>query len=372
MINKTPTFFTTAIALTLFASNAFAVTTTSTNAATKPVDKVTELFGDPVIVKGKGIEIKRSELDSVLLNAKSAAAARGQNIPPQYISLVEQQLLARIIQVKLLLNSATDADRIAGKERAEKRLDALFKRAGSDEMLNLQLKTMGLTKDEFSAKIADEATAEVAAERSLNVTISDDEAKKYYEDHPSQFEEPEKMRASHILFATRDLTTGTPLSDEQKTAKRKQAEAALKRIRAGEDFAKIAAEFSDDPASKEKGGELPPLARGQMVPEFEAAAMSLNTNQISDVVTTAYGFHIIKLQEKLPARKLEYDKVADELKEALKQQAMLKKLPEYTTKLRKDANVEILDEKLILKEEPEPPAEPAALDKPAKAVEKKK
>jgi parvulin-like peptidyl-prolyl isomerase len=206
----------------------------------------------------------------------------------------------------------------------------------------------------------------------LNVTISDDEAKKYYEDHPSQFEEPEKIHASHILFATRDMTTGTALSDEQKTAKRKQAEAALKRIRAGEDFAKIATEFSDDPASKEKGGELPPLARGQMVPEFEAAAMSLNTNQVSDLVTTAYGFHIIKLLEKLPARKLAYDKVDDELKEALKQQAMLKKLPEYTTKLRKDANVEILDEKLILKEEPEPPAEPAALDKPAKAVEKKK
>ena len=160
MINKTPTLFTTAMALALFASNTFAVTTTSTNAAAKPADKVTELFGDPVIVKGKGIEIKRSELDSVLLNAKSAAAARGQNIPPQYISLVEQQLLARIIQVKLLLNSATDTDKIAGKERAEKRLDALFKRAGSDEMLNLQLKTMGLTKEEFSAKIADEATAE--------------------------------------------------------------------------------------------------------------------------------------------------------------------------------------------------------------------
>ena len=88
----------------------------------------------------------------------------------------------------------------------------------------------------------------------------------------------------------RDQTTGAELPEDQKKAKRKLADDLLKRARAGEDFAKLAKEYSEDPGSKEKGGEYPPFPRGQMVPEFEAAAFSLNTNQVSDVVTTSYGY----------------------------------------------------------------------------------
>ena len=82
-------------------------------------------------------------------------------------------------------------------------------------------------------------------------------------------------------------------------------EGLLKRARAGEDFAKLAKEYSEDPGSKDKGGEYK-FPRGQMVPEFEAAAFSLGTNQVSDIVTTRFGYHIIKLSEKIPARKVEY------------------------------------------------------------------
>src|SRR5204862_2270235 len=81
-------------------------------------------------------------------------------------------------------------------------------------------------------------------------------------------------------------------------------------------------------------------------PEFEAAAFSLNTNQISDIVTTQFGYHIIKLSEKIPAKKMEFAKVAPDIKEGLKQQAMQKLIPDYMDKLKKENNVEILDEKL--------------------------
>src|SRR5207248_9897523 len=123
-------------------------------------------------------------------------------------------------------------------------------------------------------------------------------------------------------------------SEVQKTAKHKQLEGILKRAREGEDFAKLAKEYSEDVVSKEKGGEYT-FPRGQMVPEFEAAAFSLNTNQISDIVTTQFGYHIIKLSEKIPAKKMEFAKVAPDIKEGLKQQAMQKLIPDYMDKLKK-------------------------------------
>ena len=97
--------------------------------------------------------------------------------------------------------------------------------------------------------------------------------------------------------------------------------------------------------SSDLGGEYK-FPRGQMVPEFESAAFSLGTNQISEVVTTQFGYHIIKLSEKLPARKVELAKISDDLKQGLKQQEIQKLMPDFIAKLKKEANVEILDEKL--------------------------
>src|SRR5262249_10782082 len=119
---------------------------------------------------------------------------------------------------------------------------------------------------------------------------------------PSRFEVPEMVRASHILLSTRDPKSSAELSDEQKAAKRKKLEELLKRARDGEDFAKLAKENSEDPGSKDKGGEYT-FPRGQMVPEFEGAAFSLKTNQVSDIITTSYGYHIIKLLDRIPAKK---------------------------------------------------------------------
>ena len=331
---------------------------TNAPAATKPADSFNSLFGNDVVAKGKGVEVRRAQLDEKVIRLKSQAAARGQSIPPEHLAMVDQQVLDQLIQIQLLQGKATAADKTAGKALAEKRFEEAKTRLGSEETLNRQLKLMGTTREEVLAEWTDSATAENVLKRELKVNISDEDAKKFYEDNPARFEQPEMVRASHILLMTTDPKTNSELTEDQKAAKRKQMEGLLKRARAGEDFAKLAKDYSEDPGSKDKGGEYK-FPRGQMMPEFEAAAFSLNTNQVSDIVTTKYGYHIIKLSEKIPAQKVEFAKAVSDIKDGLTQQALQKQFPEYLAKLKKEAGVEILDEKLKPKETAEAPGMPA-------------
>jgi len=331
---------------------------TNTAAASKPAFKASDLFGNKIVAKGKGVEVTRGQLDDEVIRLKSQAAARNQNIPPEQMGQMERQILEQLIQVQLLQAKATEADKATGKALAEKRLAEATTRLGSEEALNRQLKLMGATREEVLAKWTESATAETVLKRDLKVDVTDADAKKYFDDNPARFEEPEMVRASHILLMTTDPKTNTELTDEQKAAKRKQMEGLLKRARAGEDFAKLAKEYSEDPSSKDKGGEYK-FPRNQMVPEFEAAAFSLATNQVSDIVTTRFGYHIIKLSEKIPAKKVDYDKAASDIKEGLTQQALQKQFPDYLAKLKTEAGVEILDEKLKAQELPDPSRQPA-------------
>ena len=351
MSNRIQKLLSVAVATTLVATAASSAATAGSTNSTGS-NKITDLLGDPVIAKGKGVEVKRSQLDAEMLNVQAMARAQQQPIPPDEMMLVERQKLNDLIGFQLLLGKATDADRAKGKEQFQKALKRLktenkLTDAEFDEKLSKQLELQKITRAEWDKQRADQTTVQAVLERELKINITDADAKKFYEENPSRFEQPEQVRASHVLIGTRDQLTGAELSDEQKKAKRKQADDIRKRAAAGEDFAKLAKEFSEDPGSKDSGGEYT-FGRGKMVPEFEAAAFSLATNQVSDVVTTQFGYHIIKLSEKIPAKVVTLAEVSDDLKEGLKSQELQKQLREtdFLEKMQKDANVEILDEKL--------------------------
>jgi len=371
MTNQAMKLFSATLGATLLAAAAIAQTNAS--APAKAADKLAELFGDPVIAKGKGVEVKRSQLDAIINGAKAQIAASGQAVSPERMALLERQVLEGLINDQLVLSKATDADKTKGRENFEKSLaklktDANLSDAEFNAKLNLQLRAQGLTREQWDKQRSDQSIIQTVLERELKTSVSDADAQKYYDENPARFEQPEMVHANHILLSTMDLAARAPLSDEQQKAKRKQMEDILKRAKAGEDFVKLAKEFSDDPSAKEKGGEIL-IARMQTgLPEFEAAAFSLNTNQISDIITTQLGYHLIKLIERIPAKKVELAKVADDVKDALKVQQIQKQMPDYLAQLKKEAAVEILDEKLKALDAPGiVPAEPAA---PAKAAEK--
>jgi len=347
----------------------FAVTGTAQDAKSK--DKMIELFGDPVVAKGQGFEIKRSQLDSAMISLKSAAAGRGQPLPPNADGLV----LKNLISMQVLLAKATDADKAKGKELFQQGVDKLktnSKLSDEDfnERLNLQVKSQGQTREEWEKQGIEQGIVQALVERELKVEVTDAQVKKFYDDNPSRFEQPEMVRASHVLIATKDLTLGQDYSAEKKAEKKKLADDIQKRAKAGEDFAKLAKQYSDDTGSKDNGGEYT-FPRGQMVPEFESTAFGLASNQVSEVVTTQFGYHIIKLSEKMPAKTVEFAKVEKDLRDGIKQQETQKLFPDFLEKVMADAKVEILDEKLKLPDDNNRKPSAKATDASAKSPEKK-
>lgn len=371
MTNRIQKLLSVAVATSLVATAASSAATAGSSTTAAGSSKIADLLGDPVIAKGKGVEIKRSQLDAEMIGVQAMARAQQQQIPPDQMMLLERQKLNDLISFQLLLAKATAADRTNGKAQFEKALKRLktenkLTDAEFDEKLAKQLTIQNITRAEWDKQRADQTTVGAVLERELKINITDADAKKFYDENPSRFEQPEQVRASHVLIGTQDQVTGAELTEEQKKAKRKVADDIRKRAAAGEDFAKLAKEYSDDPGSKDNGGEYT-FPRGKMVAAFEAAAFSLNTNQVSDVVETQFGYHIIKLSEKLPAKMISLAEVAEDLKEGLKSQELQKQLREtdFLEKMQKEANIEILDEKLkklddLLPKATKPEAKPAA------------
>jgi len=338
-----------------------------TNAS--PIDAQKALFGDPVIVKGKGFELKRSDLDQVLSGAKANAAAQGQMLPQDF----DVSILNQLITIQVLLQKATDADRAVGKTEADDQYGKLLQRFRTQEAFDRQLEAVGMTVGDLRAKATQEAVAKAALKRELGIAITDEEAKDYYNKHAAEFEQPELAHVRHILLMTMDPTTRTPLLTNTIAAKRKQIEDLRKQVLAGGDFAALAKQFSEDPGSKENGGELPEFPRGQMVPEFESAAFTLTNNQISDVISTAYGFHILQSLGKKAAQKIAYPEVAADIKDGLSRQKIAKLAPDFVKKLRSDFSVEIVDSNLKANDErlqaaQEAAAKEAALTTPVPAA----
>ena len=307
----------------------------------------------PVIAKGKGLEIRRSQLDDAFIAFRANLAARGQNVAETRREAAEAQLLDRIIVTQLLVSKATAADKENAKTNAVKFFNDSRKMADSDDDFRRHLKSLGMTPQQFTNRVMEQAISEEIINRELKskITISDEDVKKFYETNDAAFTNPELARATHILFAIKDLKTGLPLSTEEKNVKKSKAEAVLERARKGEDFSALATAFSEDPSVKENKGEYK-FARAKddprraMVPEFEAAAFSLKTNQISDLVLTDFGWHIIKLHEFIPAKKTDFAEVKDKVRGHLLQAELEKRMPAFFDQLKKDAGVEITDEKL--------------------------
>ena len=141
--------------------------------------------------------------------------------------------------------------------------------------------------------------------------VTPQDVQRYYEDNEQQYKQPEQVRASHILLKT---------EGKDDAAVKKQAEDLAKKAKAGADFAELAKKFSQDDSNASKGGDLDFFGRGAMVPEFDQVAFALQPGQVSDVVKTSFGYHVIKLTEKRTASQRPLAEVQPQIEDQIKWQ----------------------------------------------------
>ena len=186
-------------------------------------------------------------------------------------------------------------------------------------------------KRSLAILVADQAKMEQA------INVSDAELQRLYNQNKESFRTPERVKVRHILLKTTDK----PAAEEPKIKAR--AEDLLKQIKAGGNFAELAKKNSDDTGSAQNGGELPDwVTRGQTVPEFEKVAFTLKPGQISDLVKTQYGYHIVEVLKKEDARLRPFDEVKTELASQAKKQRVSEMMDQASsraqTMLAKDPN----------------------------------
>ncbi len=305
------------------------------------------LFSDSVVATAKGFEIKRSQVDEAFIEYNATVVAAGHAIPDQDRAMIRAKLLERLVINNLLVQKATEEDKTTVRKLVDDQISQARSNAPSPEAFEQQVKATGMTLEQVREKMQHEQLCRriLVHETTNGIVIADAAVKKFYEDPTNsvKFQMPERVRAAHILISTQDPLTHQPLPLEKKKEKLKLATDIKARADKGEDFAALAKQYSDDPGSKNKGGEYT-FPRGQMVPEFEAAAFSMKTNQISDPVETQFGFHVIKLLEKLPASTEDFAKAQPAIRDYLTEQAAEKALPGYLDKLKAANDVKILDQ----------------------------
>jgi peptidyl-prolyl cis-trans isomerase C len=268
--------------------------------------------GDPVVATINGTDVRQSDL-------ALAEEDVGPNIPAGSAEARRDWLINYVADM-LLLSKQAETNKVQDSDDFKRR------------MTYLRNKTLMESTLRDTGKIA----------------LTPEAMRKVYDEAVKQMSDEQEVHARHILFRVPD-------PNDQNAGKEAEAKAkaALARIKKGEDFAALAKELTDDPPGKQDGGDLGYFTKDQMVPEFSEMAFKLDKGQVSDPVKTAFGWHIVKIEDKRKRKAPEFDQVKDQIETFVTRKAQI----DLLNKLRAEAKIERLDK-------PEPAA-PAPADKPA-------
>lgn len=234
------------------------------------------------------------EVGLVLPQVQAVMASQGERVDQDEVA---QRALRQVVQTRLLAQEAKRRSLAADAARVEQTMARIEADAGGREQLVSSLSSMGTSPEQLRSVISEADLVQVYLETVIEpgVTVTDDEVAAFYAENPSMFERPEQVHARHIL-----ATVDANATLEQRTEARAKVAAARQRVVGGEDFATVAREVSQCPSAAQ-GGDLGFFSRQQMAPAFADAVFALGEGEVSGIVETQFGYHVIKLEERRPA-----------------------------------------------------------------------
>lgn len=287
-----------------------------------------------VLARVDGEEVKKSDFDLLIKNIELG----GGPVPAEQRDKVFRGMLDRLITHKVLQHEAAKRNISASDTEVEDRMKGMRAQFPSDDEFKKALAARNMSEE----RLRTDARVEIAISKLLEgeaaslPEATDADAKAFYDTNPDKFKQDESVRASHVL-----LLVDEKADEATKKKTRAEIDAILKRARAGEDFAALAKAHSKD-GSAAQGGDLGFFGKGRMVPEFEQAAFALKPGEVSDVVTTQFGYHIIKLTERKAASTVPLETVNAQVKQFLTEQKKKERVDEFIKSLKDKSRIEVL------------------------------
>jgi peptidyl-prolyl cis-trans isomerase C len=319
---------------------------TEAAAAATPVPAAAQLTPDApkpvpaelpeVVARVNGETVTKAEFEKALQNVEQNA---GGPVPPDQRDRVYRGVLDQIVGYKLLIQETKTRKLTVPDAEVDQRIAQIRAQFPSEDAFKQALAQQGVTLETLRADTRNDMLVSnmLQAEVTPKVSVTAAEVDEFYKSNPSQFQQPERVRASHILI-------GFPqgADDAAKQKARTQAADVLKQVKAGKDFAGLAKQYSSDPGSAQQGGDLGFFQQGQMVPPFDKAAFSMKPGETSELVETDFGVHIIRVADRQTARAVPLDEVRPQVLEYLEGQSRQEQTQKFVEGLKAKGKIEIL------------------------------
>ena len=289
----------------------------------------------PPLATVNGVAISQGNFNFELQQEIGRRAQGGQPVNEEMIPMVQQQVRERLIEEELLYQDTQAQGIVVGDQRVADELAGIKQRFPSEEEFQTTLTTLKTSENELKRKIQRSfAIRELISKLVADVQVTDEEIKTFYDGNPSLFVSPEQVQARHIL-----IKVAPEAEADQKTKARQKITAVQKKIKSGEDFAELAQTYSEGPSSV-KGGDLGFFQRGQMVKPFEDAAFALKKDEVSDVVETRFGYHLIQVTDRRPEGTISYEDAKPRIAQNIKKEKDGQIVREHIKKLRAKADIQ--------------------------------